>query len=93
MKFFRIIEKPKGLWETKKTHFFLKFLQHKTEADLEPAKFVLRPLCYTFSTGFFYMIFHREHYELLKRFLKKVQQITLTRINVEKYLHNVALSS
>ena len=70
----------------KKIHFFPKFLQHKTEADLEPAKSVLRPLCYTFSTGFFYMIFHHEHYELLKRFLKKVLQIILTRISVEKYL-------
>ena len=77
----------------KKNYFFPKFLQHKTEADLAPAKFVLRPLDYTFSTVFFYMTFHHEHYELLKRFLKKVQQITLTRINVEKYLHNVALSS
>ena len=84
MKFFRRIEKPKVLWETK-IHFFPKFLQHKTEVDLEPAKSVLRPLCYTFSTNFFNMIFHHEHYELLKRFLKKVQQIMLTRINVEKY--------
>ena len=37
-----------------KIHFFPKFLQHKTEANLEPAKSVLRPLCYAFSTGFFY---------------------------------------
>ena len=74
-------------------HFFPKFLQHKTEADLEPVKSVLRPLCYTFFTGCFFMIFHHEHYELLKRFLKKVLQIILMHINVEKYLHSVALSS
>ena len=36
-----------------KIHFFPKFLKHKTEADLEPAKSALGPLCYTFSTGFF----------------------------------------
>ena len=84
MKFFRKIEKQKGVWETKKPNFFPKFLQHKTEADLEPAISVLRPLCYTFSTDFFYMMFHHEHYELLKSFLKKVLQIILTRINVEK---------
>ena len=74
----------------KKMHFFPKFLQHKIEADLEPAKSVLRPLI---LHRFFYMIFHHEHYELLKRFLKKVLQIILTRINVEKYLHSVAFSS
>ena len=92
MKFCRKIEKPKGVWETKKPIFSPKFPQHKTEADLEPAISVLRPLCYTFSTDFF-MIFHHEHYELLKRFLKKVLQIILMHINVEEYLHSVALSS
>ena len=76
-----------------KIHFFPKFLQRKIEADLEPAKSVLKPLCYTFSTGFLYTIFHHEHYGLLKRFLKKVLQIILTRINIEEYLHSVALSS
>ena len=77
----------------KKINFFPKFLRHKKEVDLEPAKSVLRPLYHTFSRGFFYQIFHHEHYELLKRFLKKVLQIILTRINVEKYLLSVALSS